>query len=160
MDIIKDSKSTTKTNYSPYVFKLDVEGDIKEYKLEKGIAKSKVSGYSLGDTVIARRTYTISAMEIMGLNEDRLKKSKPSDIEVVSVGPEVKDIEVGDIVELGYSPTSNLIDFKDNPRTIVKTVAHFENIDKIPSDKRFNKVTMVEYVTVNAHSVKHVFKIA
>lgn len=157
MDIIKGKGDEVKSNYSPYEFKFDIEGETRKIECDNGTAESCVPGYSRGDTVIVRRVYSESAMALPGLDAERMRKMEPGDIKVVSVGPEVKDLKVGDIVDIAYSPQMYPIYFKDNPRTILKTKEYFAK-PEVKTTGKTVKIKMVEYATTNSHSIKHVYR--
>ncbi len=129
--------------------------DCKTRQRGEGTIFTKVPYYPLRDKVVVRNVYEETTIAIR--DEASMRKAEPISTTVVAYGDEVHGIEIGDKVDIGFNASIKMIDFKENSRSVKKTIERVSNNRQIiTADTKPLRIKMVEYYVVQFISINGV----
>lgn len=112
------------------------------------IATSKVAVLPTRDKIVIMNVFKVSGLA--AITRERMTKESPVFKEVVGIGPEVKDVRIGDIVELTPHSPIDYIYIKGN----ILDVDTIEEIHTSLSTAGLAKsVYIIEYTVANSHAI-------
>ena len=126
-----------------------VEGVIKTRECVTGVSKSKVPFFPLKDKVVVKAIFEESALVVK--DEQKVRQSNPKYIEVVGVGNEVENLEVGDRVHISFNASIEPLTFEGNDQSIKRKMNLIKDI--AVSKSTTSKINMIEYYIAPAYSV-------
>ncbi|KAF5080391.1 hypothetical protein DSECCO2_120330 [anaerobic digester metagenome] len=116
---------------------------------------SLIPYYPLRDKVIIRNKFVIPRIQMAGLKIDNFIKTAKVSSVVVGIGDEVRGIELGDTVHVGYSAIIESIDFPNNEKSLIKIMelynANTSCMNNVDSSK--SSIIAYEYYTVPASAI-------
>jgi hypothetical protein len=88
--------------------------------------------------ILVKHIYEVKAMTLTQNSKNEPTFERVLDKIVIAIGPEVKNVKVGDCVAINSRPfMSDTIDFEDNDKSIERTVIRLKNeLAKLPQDQR------------------------
>lgn len=126
-----------------------VEGVIKIKECTTGVSKSKVPFFPLKDKVVVKAVFEESALVVK--DEQKVRQSTPKYTEVVAIGNEVDNLEVGDRVHISFNASIEPLTFEKNDQSIKHKMNLLKDI--AISKSTVGRINMIEYYIAPAYSV-------
>lgn len=119
--------------------------------------RHSINVHARANNVICKLSLKVSTIEAAAgkINKDTMNLTP--NVELVSIGPDVKDLKLGDKVILTGQP-STVIELEDNQNTLAKLEKHYSLLhrsvlEEIHRDKERNKVDLITYAIYPEYQV-------
>ncbi len=120
-------------------------------------AKSIIPFIALRDKVVIMGVWSTS---IMGLsNKTNIEKLEPTFKQVVGIGPEVDNIEVGDFVDISFDATIHPIQIDNNSLDLKKMIEFYGDARNIIKGSEMKDIYCISYYVVPSYAIAGIYEI-